>query len=104
MGIRVARPANLGGLVIGLASLLPVTPASAAKSAPVCPSFTTATFHHPTRIDNPYFPLAPGTRFTYRGDIKKEPEVDVAYVTHNTPTIDGIRPAEVLDSVCVAGN
>src|SRR6266576_4706504 len=102
MRIRVGRPGILGGLVLGLALLLPVTPASAAKSAPVCPSFASATFHHPTRIDNPYFPLAPGTRFTYRGNIKKEAEVDVVYVTHNTPTIDGIKTVEVRDSVYVS--
>jgi hypothetical protein len=50
-----------------------------------------------TTIDNPYFPLVPGTTFTYltpNGAIK-----DVFAVTHDTIVIDGVTCVEVHDSV-----
>ena len=50
-----------------------------------------------TTIDNPYFPLAPGTTFTYldqSGSIK-----DVFAVTHDTRVIDGVTCVQVHDSV-----
>ena len=50
-----------------------------------------------TTIDNPYFPLVPGTTFTYltpNGAIK-----DVFAVTHDTRVIDGVTCVQVHDSV-----
>ena len=50
-----------------------------------------------TTIDNPYFPLVPGTTFTYltpNGAIK-----DVFAVTHDTRAIDGVTCVQVHDSV-----
>jgi len=50
-----------------------------------------------TTIDNPYFPLVPGTTFTYLtpdGSIK-----DVFAVTHDTRVIDGVTCVQVHDSV-----
>ena len=50
-----------------------------------------------TKIDNPYFPLVPGTTFTYltpNGAIK-----DVFAVTHDTRVIDGVTCVQVNDSV-----
>jgi len=50
-----------------------------------------------TTIDNPYFPLVPGTTFTYldqSGSIK-----DVFAVTHDTRVIDGVTCVQVHDSV-----
>src|SRR5947207_162400 len=72
--------------------------------APTCPSFSSSNFDRSsTTIDNPYFPLRPGDLYTYTGYIKKQPEVDVMCVTHNTPTIDGVRAVEVRDRVYEAG-
>jgi len=54
-----------------------------------------------TTIDNPYFPLAPGTTFTYldqSGSIK-----DVFAVTHDTRVIDGVTCVQVHDSVYTDG-
>ena len=50
-----------------------------------------------TTIDNPYFPLKPGTTFTYLtpDGVSK----DVFAVTHNTRVIDGVTCVEVHDSV-----
>ena len=50
-----------------------------------------------TTIDNPYFPLVPGTTFTYltpNGAIK-----DVFAVTHDTRVINGVTCVQVHDSV-----
>jgi hypothetical protein len=95
--------------VFSLPLLLPITHALAkgpgARPAPsACPTFRASNFSKKsTTIDNPYFPLAPGTRFTYRGTVKKAPVVDVVYVTHNTPTIDGVATVEVRDQVWESG-
>jgi hypothetical protein len=64
---------------------------------------SSANFHKSTTIDNPYFPLVGGTRFTYKGTVKKAPVVDVVYVTHNTPTIAGVATVEVHDQVYTSG-
>jgi hypothetical protein len=89
--------------------LVPVTHAVAgdgagSRPAPAtCPSLSSATFHRPTRINNPYFSLVPGTRFTYSGTVKKAPVVDIVYVTRNSRTIDGVATVEVRDTVYESG-
>jgi hypothetical protein len=92
-----------GGL-LGLAFL---TQAVAAKGpaapAPTCPSFSSSNFHRSTRINNRYFPLIPGDLYTYNGNLKRQPVMDTVYVTHNTPTVDGVRTVEVRDRVYESG-
>jgi hypothetical protein len=58
-------------------------------------------FSNPTRIDNPYFPLRAGTRYTwegteYQGGEKVSHHV-VFIVTGLTKTIDGVRTRVVWD-------
>src|SRR5262245_25644024 len=50
-----------------------------------------------TTIDNPYFPLIPGTTFTYL--TPDQVSKDVFAVTHNTRVINGVTCVEVHDSV-----
>ena len=50
-------------------------------------------------VDNPWFPLTPGTVLTYRGDDEGTPATDVFHVTHETKTIAGIRATVVHDRV-----
>lgn len=50
-------------------------------------------------IDNPYFPLVPGTTFLSEGG----GESDVFAVTHNKKTILGVSCVEVHDTVLVGG-
>jgi len=50
-------------------------------------------------IDNPYFPLPPGTTFIYGGQMPGGFERDEFAVTHNTRVIDGVTCVEVHDSV-----
>jgi hypothetical protein len=101
-GIR--RPLALSGPILGLILLAPLAHALGAngpgsRPTPTCPSFNSGNFHTSTTINNPYFPVVPGTRFTYKGAVKKTPVVDVVTVTTNTPTIDGVKTVEVRDQV-----
>ena len=56
-----------------------------------------------TRIDNPYFPLAPGTTFIYEGQTAEGFEHDEFAVTHHTRVILGVRCVEVRDTVKTDG-
>ena len=50
-------------------------------------------------IDNPFYPLTPGTTFIYVGTIGGAVESNVVAVTHNTKVILGVTCAEVRDTV-----
>ncbi|HYR95705.1 MAG TPA: hypothetical protein VEM57_03170 [Candidatus Binatus sp.] len=54
-------------------------------------------------IDNPYFPLKPGTRFVYEGQTPQGLEHVEFFVTHNTKVILGVTCVEVHDTVQTAG-
>ena len=54
-------------------------------------------------IDNPYFPLQPGTRYVYRGTDGGEPLKDVIDVTNRDKTILGVKVVVVLDRVFTSG-
>jgi hypothetical protein len=101
-GIR--RPLVLAGSILSLALLVPLTHALAAdgpgsRPTPTCPTFNAGNFHKSTTINNQYFPLVPGTRFTYTGTNQKAPVVDIVAVTRNTKTISGVKTIEVRDQV-----
>jgi hypothetical protein len=106
---RTYRLLALLASVVSVPLLFPIAHALAKgpgsrPAPPTCPSFSASNFSKKsTTIDNPYFPLVPGTRFTYQGTVKKAPVVDVVYVTHNTPTIDGVATVEVRDQVYESG-
>jgi hypothetical protein len=104
----IRRPLVLAGSILSLALLAPLTHALAAngpgsRPTPTCPSFNAGTFHKSTTINNRYFPLVPGTRFTYKGAVQKAPVVDIVTVTRNTPTIDRVKTIEVRDQVYESG-
>jgi hypothetical protein len=54
-------------------------------------------------VDNPLFPLRPGTTYTYRGVEEGKPSRDVVTVTTQTKVIDGVRCAAVRDRLYLAG-
>ena len=54
-------------------------------------------------IDNPYFPLRPGTTFIYEGQTAVGFEHDEFAVTHNTRVILGVTCVEVRDTVFTDG-
>ena len=105
-GIR--RPLVVAGAFLSLMLVGPLTNASVAggpgsRPPALCPSFNPGNFHKSTTIDNPYFPVVPGTRFTYRCTVKKTSVVDIVTVTRNTPTNAGVKTIEVRDQVYEAG-
>jgi hypothetical protein len=55
------------------------------------------------RVDNPWFPLIPGTTFVYRGVKDGKIAKDVFSVTSETKTIQGIRCTGVRDRLFLAG-
>ena len=61
----------------------------------------------PTRfsaqVDNPWFPLRPGTRYVYTGIKDGQPSRDVVFVTHQTRTIDGVPCVAVQDRLYLRG-
>jgi hypothetical protein len=57
-----------------------------------------------SRVDNPWFPLAPGATFVYRGVKDGEPARDIVTVTHKTTLIDGVRCLAVDDRLYVGGH
>jgi len=81
-------------LLIALALVL-ASPAAA--SPPFRPDAFVA------RVDNPWFPLAPGTVWTYRGVEDGRPSRDVVTVTHATRVIQGVRATAVRDLLYVDG-
>jgi hypothetical protein len=56
-------------------------------------------------IDNPYFPLRPGTAFHYRGVAEngRTPQTDDMVVTHRTKKIMGVTATVVRDTVSSDG-
>jgi hypothetical protein len=48
-------------------------------------------------VTNPWYPLRPGTTYTYRGLDEGDPVRDVVVVTNRTRVIDGVRTRAVSD-------
>ena len=55
------------------------------------------------RVDNPWFPLPPGTTYVYEGSKDGEPGRDVVTVTRRTTTIAGAPCAVVSDRLYLPG-
>jgi hypothetical protein len=55
------------------------------------------------RVDNPWFPLSPGTTLVYRGVKDGKAARDVVKVLHTTKTIQGVRCTSVSDRLYLAG-
>jgi hypothetical protein len=54
-------------------------------------------------VDNPWFPLKPGARYTYRGTKDGQPAVDVLLVTAATKIVDGVACVVVRDTLRLGG-
>ena len=55
------------------------------------------------KIDNPWFPLIPGTTLVYRGTVDGKPIRDVLTVTDETAVIDGVRCTVLRDRLYLQG-
>jgi len=74
---------------------------AAAKSGAYRPNIDPANFQ--TRIDNPYFPLVPGTVYRYVERAGRDSSVDVTTVTSDTKTIMGVPCVVVHDQLTHKG-
>lgn len=72
-----------------------------AQKEPYNPVIDPANFTR--KIDNPFFPLKPGTTYTYRGMTDTGEELNTVEVTHSTRVIMGVTCVEVIDAVFVNG-
>ncbi|MCV0402620.1 MAG: hypothetical protein K5924_02800 [Chloroflexi bacterium] len=72
-------------------------PAAVASDAPYAPDIDPANFT--TTIDNPYFPLVPGTRWVLNGTGGTSNEVTVLEVLDETRTVMGVECVVVRDIV-----
>src|SRR5688572_30359245 len=54
-------------------------------------------------IDNPYYPLKPGTTYRYEGEVDGESAEDVFEVTNDTKKILGVTTTVVHDQLYVDG-
>src|SRR5438552_18088307 len=80
----------------------PAGAAAAARASLPIPSLP-ASSSFAQRVDNPWFPLIPGTVFEYRGEKDGKLARDVLTVTHSHRTILGIRAAVVSDRLYLNG-
>jgi hypothetical protein len=55
------------------------------------------------RIDNPWYPLLPGSVYVYRGEKDGKQSRDVLTVTHRTKVVDGARCLVVQDRLYLDG-
>ena len=85
-----SAPASAGGAA-------PSPTGSAAYSVSYDPADFSAT------VDNPWFPLTPGTTLTYAGIRDGEPARDVVTVTSETVKIDGVPCRVVHDRLYMSG-
>ncbi len=82
-----------------LASLLPAMLLTTTFPAGAIPSLQIDPGNFVSKIDNPYFPLVPGTTFTYRGETEGVPTRNVTIVTNDTKVILGVTTIVVHDQV-----
>jgi hypothetical protein len=90
------------GLLLAATLLLTAGTAAAAASlgAPVAPPSQDGFV---SRVDNPWFPLRPGTTDLYRGVKDGQPSRDVLTVTARTKVIQGVRCTVVRDRLYLRG-
>jgi hypothetical protein len=55
------------------------------------------------QVDNPWFPLKPGTTYVYRGVKEGQASRQVLVVTHLTKTIRGVRTTVLHDNLYLGG-
>jgi hypothetical protein len=85
---------------------------SAASALPGASAGTTRTAAPPAppasefsaRVDNPWYPLKPGTVYTYRGIKDGHPARDVMTVTHRTRRIGGVNCVVIEDRLYLSGH
>jgi hypothetical protein len=82
---------------------------TASSAVATQPTFSASNFHNPLNINNPYFPVVPGSKRVYESRAVDEDTGEVTIqanpveVTSETPTIDGVKVRVVRDRVYEGG-
>ena len=103
----LTRPPRRHAIVPAVVAVLLLTSCGGSNSAtdqprrPYEPRIRPADFGGP--VDNPYFPLIPGSRWIYVGTHKGGTERTVVEVTRDTKAILGVPTVVVHDTVSTAG-
>ena len=97
-----SRHLVMGASAVLFLALAPggVATASAGSGGTPCPArvpFHAGNFHHPTRIDNEFLPMVPGTRHVYTGTTSGGSHQIVSTVTDLTKVVDGVRARVILE-------
>jgi hypothetical protein len=79
------------------------SPPAAPSARPSATSTTAGPTGFTTTVDNPWFPLIPGTVFTYQGTKDGKKAVETFSVTRDLKTIDGVRCVVIQDEVALGG-
>jgi len=99
--VSSASPATTAAPAATPPAASPSVVASASSSAAAVGSIDPANFV--AAIDNPWFPLKPGTTYTYRGIKDGEKAVDTFAVTSETKVVAGVTCVVVHDELTLAG-
>lgn len=91
---------KLIGSLVAAALAVAWVGAAMSVAAPVAPP---AQDGFAVRVDNPWFPLRPGTTDLYRGIKDGQPSRDVFTVTRKTKVIQGVRCTVILDRLYLRG-
>ena len=78
--------------------------ATALSSSPQCFPVNKDNFTHSTTINNPFFPMIPGTTYVFSGNSGGDPQSSVMKITTDTKTILGVKTVVVTDTSFVNGN
>lgn len=82
----------------GIALLLMFMASAAIPTQAEGVSFNKAKFSNPLVVDNPYFPLVPGTTFIYEGTEDRKSTFEEFVVTNQTKTILGVETRVIRDT------
>jgi hypothetical protein len=81
--------------------MFPVVAVALALGAAATPQFNPSNFVD--RVDNPYFPLTPGSVYRYEGSKDGKPAVDIFKVTRRTKTVAAVKATVVADRLYLNG-
>lgn len=103
IGVAAVAAIAAAALVAVAAIAASLVIAAPALSAPACPRPAALPAEFVGEIDNPYFPLKPGTTLNYRGKLDGKSATDAFSVTNETKVILGVTTTVVLDQVFIKG-